>query len=170
MTKNRFLILFGLVCLLPVFIAFLLLQTSWRQTGTTNQGQWFSHEMSLLKPISNGAAHWRLAYVAPDDCAKDCQQALQLMQHIDVALGRKNNQLDLIVLTNKQLSGLPNSLEQQSAAGIDQNLHQQLILVAPQGIALLSYALPTDEQQLPHVGKALLSDLQKLLKFDRGPV
>lgn len=182
MTKNRFLTLFALVCLCPVVLAFLLLQSSARQTATTNQGQWFSEELQLLEPVSGGAAHWRLAYVVADHCAADCQQTLQLMQNIDLALGRKNNQLDLVVLSNQQLASgwqaspagaatvLTTGVQLQPLKLASERFAHQLVLVAPQGIALLRYPLPSDPQYLPLVGKALLADLQKLLKFDRGPV
>lgn len=182
MTKKRFLTMFALVFLCPLALAFVLVQTHSGQTTTTNQGQWFSEELQLLEPVTAGAAHWRLAYVVVDTCTVQCEQTLQLMQNIDLALGRKNSQLDLVLLANQR----PVSLGRPSAAGAantlgtelqlqplkaeHQRLTHQLVLVAPQGIALLRYPLPADPRSLPLVGKALLTDLQKLLKFDRGPV
>ncbi len=181
MTKKRFLTMFALVFLCPLVLAFVLVQTYSGQTTTTNQGQWFSEELQLLEPVTAGAAHWRLAYVVVDTCTVQCEQTLQLMQNIDLALGRKNSQLDLVLLSNQR----PGSLGRRSTAGANtlgtdlqlqplkaehQLLTHQLVLVAPQGIALLRYPLPADPQSVPLVGKALLTDLQKLLKFDRGPV
>ena len=181
MTKKRFLTMFALVCLCPVLLALLLLRAGTGQTATTNQGLWFNEELQLLDPVKAGAAHWRLAYIVVDTCAAKCQQVLQLMQNVDLALGRKNSQLDLVVLSNQRpasflmvpvmgSTALRTDLQLQPLQAASAQFAHQLVLVAPQGIALLRYPLPAESQNFPLVGKALLTDLQKLLKFDRGPV
>lgn len=170
MGKHRFLSLFALVSLLPVLLAFILLKAGWFQSGVTNHGRWFEQEIRLLQPIAPGAAHWRLVYALPANCTEHCAQVLQLMHNIQLALGRKNAQLDLVVLASQPpVVALPAGIALLSPAEFKLT-DQQLVLVEQQGLALLDYPLPAENHALPMLGKALLADLQKLMKFDRGPV
>lgn len=171
MGKHKFLSLFGLVFLLPVVLAYTFLKMGWFHAGVTNQGRWFTHETKLLAPITSGAAHWRLVYALPSSCEAACTQVLQLMQNIQLALGRKNVQLDLVLLaSHKPILALPAQMQVVQQRVPAEISDKQLILVEQQGLALLDYPLPQNQTQLPMLGKALLADLQKLMKYDRGPV
>ncbi|WP_348728069.1 hypothetical protein [Rheinheimera texasensis] len=170
MSKQRFLSLFLLVAAVPVLLAFVMLKSGWYQAGVNNKGIWFEHEVRLLPAIQQQQAHWRLVYLQPQHCDNACLAVEHLMQQIDLALGRKQDQLDLVVLTEDsamQASHKPQiSFIQRSFAGLAAG---SLMIVDQQGLALLHYPLPDAPEQLPLLGKDVMADLQKLLKFDRGP-
>jgi hypothetical protein len=170
MSKHRFLFFFLLVACLPVAVAFLLLKTGWYQAGVNNKGVWYNEEIRLLPAIDKQQAHWRLVYLQPEQCDVVCHSVEQLMQQVDLALGRKQDQLDLVVLTETrqmhQPASAPFTVVYGSFAGLPAG---SLIIVEQQGLALLHYPLPTATEHLPLLGKDLMADLQKLLKFDRGP-
>lgn len=175
MNKQRFLSLFLLVGAVPLGMAFVLLKTGWYQAGVNNKGVWYQQEIHLLPAADKHQAHWRLVYLQPDICDTHCQAVVSLMQHIDLALGRKQDQLDLLVLAGQSPAMATDALPiqakvptiQRSFAGLPAG---SLILVEQQGLALLHYPLPTAVGSLPLLGKDVMADLQKLMKFDRGPV
>lgn len=170
MSKQRFLSLFVLVAAVPVLLALVMLKSGWYQAGVNNKGIWFEREVRLLPAITQHQAHWRLVYLQPQHCDTTCEAVEHLMQQIDLALGRKQNQLDLVVLTDQ--AAMPPaynpqiSFIQRSFAGLAAG---SLMIVDQQGLALLHYPLPDAPEQLPLLGKDVMADLQKLLKFDRGP-
>ncbi len=169
MTKQRFLTLFLLVAGLPLVGAFLLLKTGWYHAGVNNKGILFQREVRLLPAIDKQQAHWRLVYLQPEHCDTGCQAVEHLMQQIDLALGRKQDQLDLLVLSEEiQQSHTSPAVKMVhgSFAGLPAG---SLIIVEQQGLALLHYPLPKASEDLPLLGKDVMADLQKLLKFDRGP-
>lgn len=168
MPKKKFIWLFALCCLLPVALAQLVLTQGWFSAGASSKGQWLAEEIKLLPEVPASAPHWRLVYLAPTPCSSDCQQTLHLMTQIHTALGRKQQQLTLWVIGAQAPTELKAPIQFQQ--GENNNLQGQLVLVEHQGLALLQYAMPQDLQQLPLTGKAVMADLQKLMKFDRGPV
>lgn len=169
MAKNKFLLLFLLCCVVPLAAAKLVLSNGWFSSGVNSQGQWLTKEVLLLPPGKSADPHWRLVYLAPQQCLQDCMQAIDLMQKVYLALGRKQQQLALVVLTEQPISALPATLTQQqgSAQGLSVG---QLVLVENQGLALLQYPVPADTQQRLLTGKAVMADLKKLMNYDRGPV
>lgn len=170
MSKQRFLSLFLLVAAVPVLLALVMLKSGWYQAGVNNKGIWFEQEVRLLPAINPSQAHWRLVYLQPQHCDRACEAIEHLMQQVDLALGRKQDQLDLVVLTEhpatQQTDKSQISFIQRSFAGLAAG---SLMIVDQQGLALLHYPLPDAAEQLPLLGKDVMADLQKLLKFDRGP-
>jgi len=175
MNKQRFLSLFLLVGAVPLLAAFVLLKTGWYQSGVNNKGFWYAQEIRLLPASNPDAAHWRLVYLQPDTCDSHCQAVVHLMQQIDLALGRKQDQLDLLILA-AQPAALPTvSIDTKAQIPVVQSTFAglpagSLIIVEHQGLALLHYPLPSAVERLPLLGKDVMADLQKLMKFDRGPV
>lgn len=173
MPKKKFIWLFALCCLLPVALAQLVLKQGWFSAGASSKGQWLAEEIKLLPAVPASEPHWRLVYLAPSPCLQHCQQVLSLMTQIHTALGRKQDQLTLWVLSEQAPAQLQRPLQfQHNSGNISGNSIGigELVLVEHQGLALLQYAMPADLQQLPLTGKAVMADLQKLMKFDRGPV
>jgi hypothetical protein len=170
MSKQRFLSLFLFIAAVPVLLAFAMLKTGWYHAGVNNKGIWFEREVRLLPAITPSQAHWRLVYLQPASCDRACESIEHLMQQIDLALGRKQDQLDLVVLTEQPVTSSFNKPDikyiQQSFAGLAAG---NLMIVDQQGLALLHYPLPDTVESLPLLGKDVMADLQKLLKFDRGP-
>ncbi len=173
MAKQKFISLFVLCCLLPLAAAWLVLTSGWYQGGVNSKGQWLAAEIRLLPAVPATAPHWRLVFVAPASCQQYCAQTLQLMTQIHTALGRKQQQLSLLVVAAELPSGLAAGLpkgvqfQQSDVTGLQIG---SLVLVEQQGLALLQYPLPMQPQQFPLTGKAVMADLKKLMNYDRGPV
>lgn len=164
MAKKKFLLLFLLCSLLPLAFAQAFLSLGWFGGATTNKGQWLTEEILLL-PKASGDVHWRLVYVSDKpDCDALCQNAHYGMQQVYTALGRKQQHLELWQSGGVKSDSL---LWQAQPAGTD-SLQQKLVLVDLQGLALMTYAVDADKTQMVHTAKAILTDLNKLLKYDRG--
>ena len=164
MAKKKFLLLFLLCSLLPLAFAQALLSFGWFSSATTNKGQWLSGEVSLL-PAATDTAHWRLVYVTQTaDCDQACQLAHYSMQQVYSALGRKQQYLTLW-----QSGGIaPQDMQWQPNPVSATALQQQIVLVDMKGLALLAYPVSTEKEQMIKTAKAILTDLNKLLNYDRG--
>ena len=169
MPKKQFLWLFAACCLIPLAMAQLVLSSGWFSAGVNSKGQWLTEEVRLLAPVPASAPHWRLVYLAPADCLQSCMAALQLMTQIHTALGRKQDQLSLVVIGEQAPAQLPSVLKfsRLPAQGLTPG---SLVLVEHQALALLQYQFPPQATELPLLGKAVMTDLKKLMNYDRGPV
>lgn len=173
MAKHKFIGLFMLCCGLPLAAAWLVLASGWYQGGVNSKGQWLSTEIRLLPAVPATAPHWRLVFIAPASCQQSCAETLHLMTQIHTALGRKQQQLSLLVTAAQLPAGLTAALPkgvQFQLSDVSGLQVGSLVLVEQQGLALLQYPLPLQSQQLPLAGKAVMADLKKLMNFDRGPV
>jgi len=169
MAKHKFLFLFVLCCVVPLAAAKLVLTNGWFASGVNSKGQWLTKEIQLLPAGKSTDPHWRLVYLAPSQCLEECSQTIELMQKIYLALGRKQQQLALVVLNDQPIAGLPATIKQHQGSAYDLAVGQ-LVLVENQGLALLQYPVPADGQQRLLTGKAVMTDLKKLMNYDRGPV
>lgn len=164
MAKKKFLVLFLLCSLLPLAFAQAFLSLGWFGNATTNKGQWLDEEVILL-PAASGDVHWRLVYVTNEaECKTLCQNAHYGMQQVYTALGRKQQHLDLWQSGGEQ----PEKLQWQANPVGAEALQQKLVLVDLNGLALMTYPVAEDKTQMVQTGKAILTDLNKLLKYDRG--
>lgn len=164
MAKKKFLLLFLLCSLLPLAFAQAFLSLGWFGGATTNKGQWLSEEILLL-PKASGAIHWRLVYVSDKtQCDVACENAHYGMQQVYTALGRKQQHLELWQSGGEKFAAMQ---WQANPAGVDA-LQQKLVLVDLNGLALMTYPVSEDKTQMVLTGKAILTDVNKLLKYDRG--
>lgn len=168
MPKKKFLWLFAACCLLPLAMAQLVLSSGWFSAGVNSKGQWLTEEIQLLPATAANQPHWRLVYLAPQECTQACQQTLHLMSQIHTALGRKQENLTLVVLGAVAPQDLASVFQFQQGQ-TPKIAEGQLVLVEHSGLALLQYQFPADVSQLPLLGKAVMSDLKKLISYDRGP-
>ena len=158
MNKWKVPVAFMLVILLPVALAALTLQQGWYEPGSRNKGEWLHQEIYLLQPLESAHVKWRLVYLEARECESVCQQVPVLMQRIQSALGRNLDKLALVKLID----------DPAVEAGSEMKTGD-IMLVDPQGLAILRYEVPANTAQWPRFGKAVLSDLQQLLKYQRGP-
>lgn len=168
MNKNKFLLLFILCCVLPLLAAKLVLELGWFNPGSASRGQWLQQEIYLLDDASKQPNHWRIAVVA-DECQQQrCQQALHTVQQLYLGLGRKQKQVQPVYVGQALPADYPVfQLQHTQAASLLQN---QIILVDQQGLALLSYPMPEQAEQMAATAKAIRADLMKLLNYDRTSV
>lgn len=131
------------VFVLPVALAWLVLEQGWFRAGVNGHGEWIEGRV-------DGARQWRLILPEAEGCA-GCAAALPLLRNIDLALGRDQDRVAVIRLP---------------AGGA---LEAGFVYIAdPPGQLIMRYALSGDEQQDRQLGKALLGDLRRLLKFSRA--
>ncbi|MFM4994549.1 hypothetical protein [Aeromonas sanarellii] len=148
-------LLFAAVILLPVLLAALTLRQGWYEPGTRSKGVWMHQEIYLLPPLPSSQSQWRLVYLVARPCEGLCRQVPELMARIQSALGRNLDKLALVQLPSQR------GASDEVRAG-------DMLLVDAQGLAILRYRVPASTAQWPLFGKAVLSDLQQLLKYQRG--
>ncbi|CAM3930059.1 hypothetical protein [Rheinheimera salexigens] len=170
MAKNKFLLLFILCCAVPLLLAYLVLNFGWFDRGVTSNGQWQTEEEFVLTPSSE-QAHWRIAVLPAKQCTELCQNAIYTVQQLYIGLGRKQQQVQPVLVSTESLPVLPNSFSQQAAKqNISTELLNQIVLIDHQGLALLRYPMPSTEAEMVLTAKALRQDLLKLLNYDRTDV
>jgi hypothetical protein len=172
--SRRTLIIVLIAFLLPVIIAWIILDQHWYQAGT-NKGT------LLAEPVTLGQADelpdgWKLAYIAPEQCQERCQNVLFVMNQIDVALGKDTDRVTPVVLTN---SAVADVREFHSEFHFTQLQQPQLIdqlnglpagslfIIDPLNNVMLYYPSHDDQQTMILEGKNVLADLRKLLKLSR---
>jgi hypothetical protein len=131
------------VFLLPVALAWVVLQQGWFTPGVKGQGEWVEGRIA-------GARQWRLLLPLAPECGH-CADAASLLHNIDLALGRDQ----------ERVAVMPVSAGPGLEAGF-------VYIADPPGQLVMRYALSGNEQQDRLTGKALLEDLRRLLKFSRA--
>lgn len=167
MNKKKFLLLFILCCVLPLAGAKLVLEMGWFSRGASSHGQWQQAEVFLL-PATTQKAHWRLAVAAQEQCNSECQRALFTIQQLYIGLGRKQQQLQPVLLGNTKAPepfDIFRSLPPSQPVPLP--LQNQILLIDQQGLVLLSYPVPPTDADMAGVAKAIRQDLLKLLNYDR---
>ena len=169
MNKKKFLWLFVLCCTLPLLAAKVVLELGWYQSGVGSKGDWQQQEVFLLPAVTD-KAHWRLAVVPAAACLQQCQQALFTVKQLYIGLGRKQEQVQPILLADSALADDFAMFSQSSAmVPVPASLQQRILLIDQQGLVLLSYAMPAKDE-MAATAKAIRADLLKLLNYDRTSV
>lgn len=167
MNKKKFLLLFILCCALPLAAAKLVLEMGWFSRGASSHGQWQQAEVFLL-PATTEKAHWRLAVPASGECDTQCQRALFTVQQLYVGLGRKQQQLQPVLLGSAKVPEQFNVFSRlQPKRAVPETLNNHILLIDQQGLVLLSYPAPATDADMAGVAKAIRQDLLKLLNYDR---
>ena len=167
MNKKKFLLLFILCCALPLAAAKLVLEMGWFSRGASSHGQWQQAEVFLL-PATTEKAHWRLAVPASEGCDNKCQRALFTVQQLYVGLGRKQQQLQPVLLGSAQAPEQFTVFSRlQPEQSVPETLNNHILLIDQQGLVLLSYPAPATDADMASVAKAIRQDLLKLLNYDR---
>jgi hypothetical protein len=176
-SRRTLLITLG-VFILPVVLAKLALEQQWFNYGVTNFGQLSEHEFALTDlgiEQESFNEQWLLLYRLPKTCDKLCQNTLLSVNNTYTLLGKELPRVTPVALLEHSLSNIQESnfrhhkwqqleLPKQAAKHISAN---QLLIVDPLGNVVMSYQAPLEEQGLVQFGKAILSDMKKLLKYSR---
>lgn len=172
--SRRTLIIVLIAFLLPVIVAWVILDQHWYQAGT-NKGTLLANPISLTdtEALPNG---WKLGYVAPEQCGNRCQNTLYVMNQIDVAVGKDTDRVTPVVLAQGAAANTEPHLERLN---IDRTTAPQLIaqlsdlpadslfIIDPLNNVMLYYPTHTDKEAMILEGKNVLADLRKLLKLSR---
>lgn len=170
MTSRKFFSLFLLCALVPLVAAKVSLALGWFSHNSINKGYWLEHEIELLPTAEAHAAAWRLVYIAPETCTQTCEQALYSLQQLYTGLGRKQLKIQPLVLATESPSGISqfSALEWQKKNSSADQLHDQIVIVNREGLALLRYPANLDREQMKNIAKDIRADLLRLMNYDRS--
>lgn len=172
--SRRTLIIVLIAFLLPVIIAWIILEQHWYQAGT-NKGTLLASPIALTKAEALPAG-WKLAYRPPETCEQSCQNALFVMNQIDVAVGKDTDRLTPIVLSPSHRDDLTQYHQQFEFKAIvapallsqlDALPANTLFIIDPLNNVMLYYPTHADHEAMILEGKNVLADLRKLLKLSR---
>jgi len=168
------LIILLLVFLLPVVAAKIVLSMNLYHGGATNKGELLfeTTSYSSLAMENPKPREWQVLYLLPGICDALCLDRLYILKQSHVALGREQNRVHTLVLLteNSDISALtlhPFETVRASSAMIDMLDDQQMIIVDPLGSLVMRYPKVSGRAKQILQGKALVSDLRKMLKLSR---
>lgn len=172
--SRRTLIIVLIAFLLPVIIAWVILDQHWYQAGT-NKGTLLANPVALEQADSLPEG-WKLAYVPPKECRQACQNALFVMNQIDVAVGKDTDRVTPLVITATQRDDIAQYHQQfEFTELVSATLLSQLgelpkntlFIIDPLNNVMLYYPTHSDQEAMVLEGKNVLADLRKLLKLSR---
>lgn len=173
-SKSSLLLILALVFIAPVALAKLLLSMHWYQAGVTNNGQLLPEPLSYKSlKMNNPLPHkWQIVYLLPENCDAICQQQLFILHQSHLALGKEQDRVIPVVFHSpvsdtSQLGKYQFTQAEANSELAKQLNQQQMIVVDPLGKLVMRYVLMSDKHQRVMQGRAMLSDLQKLLKLSR---
>lgn len=171
-SKSKFLFLFILCISVPLIAAKLALEFGWFNPGTSNKGQWLEHEIQLLPPNAQGQLHWHLVYIQAQQCDASCEIALYTMQQLYIGLGRKQDEVNTLIVAEQAPAQLTkfSSIAWQAPITSTPELRNQIVIVNQQGLILLRYPVTLDPAGMLTVGKDIRTDLLRLMNYDRNGV
>ena len=172
--SRRTLIIVLIAFLLPVIIAWIILNQHWYQAGS-NKGTLLANPVALeaQDTLPEG---WKLAYVPPDECLQNCQNTLFVMNQIDVALGKDTERVTPVVITNTEREDVGAYHDQLTfdelvapalIAQLGELPEHSLFIIDPLNNVMLYYPTHTGKEAMILEGKNVLADLRKLLKLSR---
>lgn len=170
MTSRKFFSLFLLCALLPLLAAKLSLALGLFNHSSVNKGHWLEHDIELLPNADTYTTAWRLVYVAPGKCTQACAQALYSLQQLYTGLGRKQLKIQPLVMSSESPSELAefSAIEWRQKNSSADQLHDQIVIVNRDGLALLRYPVNTDREKMKNIAKDIRADLLRLMNYDRS--
>ncbi len=163
---------------LPIILAKVALEAQWLDMGVTNKGTLLTNELTLEQlglKTTDFEQHWLIIYSLPEQCSIHCQQTLETVHNTYVALGKEMPRVFPVALYQNELSTEQRQKISQSKWQLlampeqakQQIVKPQIFIVDPLGNVFLSHQLPENTKQLPQLGKQILADMKKLLKYSK---
>lgn len=161
--------------IIPVAIAWLVLSQHWYEAGT-NKGELLQPPIQLTQHTDRLPEGWRLGYIAPDRCDTTCENALYVMNQIDVAIGKDTDRLTPVLLHATAASEAAFQAQAPHVTPLvsDKLIEQlaklpdhTLFIIDPMHNVMLYYPTHADRKTMVLEGKNVLADLRKLLKLSR---
>jgi cytochrome oxidase Cu insertion factor (SCO1/SenC/PrrC family) len=162
----------------PVVLAKLALDYNWLNKAATNKGELLPSPLALEQVgISDRKLNhkWLIIYRMPARCEARCALTLYGMNQTYIALGKEIDRVlpvgyyakqpDSKILSRLRTSAWyfrPATLKTTEALKSD-----KVYLVDPLGNIIMSYPTPQNDKEVITFGKAILSDLLKLLKYSK---
>jgi cytochrome oxidase Cu insertion factor (SCO1/SenC/PrrC family) len=155
--------------LLPVALAYLVLQLGLYQGGVLNRGELIANGETLAeKGGGEATGRWLLVFSVDSRCSDLCQQALHDLQAVWIALGREQERAEVRALgttapdLRANRSNLPLHFHRVSDNTLDY-FNNALYIVDPNGNMVLRYEYQ-DAASVTEQSRSLLQDLRKLMK------
>lgn len=178
--NKRMLLILAAVFIVPVILAKLALENDWFNRAATNKGELLSPVLDFTPLNKTDSKKWRLVYILPQQCDQSCENAIFSINQVRIALGKKMDRLDSVVVwTNSSDEGVVSKLAEQQTINLlmadEQNVNNVFKDVATDGIFLtdtldnviLRYPLHQEKQQAVLRSRDILADVRKLLKLSR---
>ncbi|MEW6993979.1 hypothetical protein AADZ84_06930 [Colwelliaceae bacterium MEBiC 14330] len=176
-SRRSFLLLLS-VFILPVILAKLALEKEWLNTAVTNQGTLLTQPFTLndLGLSDEGLNNqWLIIYRLPDICNKLCLESIEIVHNSYVVLGKDMPRVTPVLLTKnifsaEQSKQLSKSQWQRVQLTPQMNhllITPQILIADPLGNIILSHQHPEQAQQQALLGKAIIADMKKLLKYSK---
>jgi hypothetical protein len=176
-SRKNLLLLFS-VFIIPVVLAKLALDNNWFNKAATNSGELLSQELSIEQLAINDPVlkmKWLIIYRLPKSCDDMCKQTIYGINQTFISLGREMDRviplgLHEAELDTDELGVLKekfwkfNALSSAASSQLDTSA---VYVSDPLGNVILKYSTPKSDQDVLAMGKAMLSDLRKLLKYSR---
>ncbi len=180
-TNNRnTLIIFVLVFLLPVVLAWFALQGDWFNKSATNKGELLSPVIEMPELLRGDEPTWRLMYVMPSACDETCKNAIYSLNQVWIAAGKEQDRIvpTVLHLPDSDAAAVESLADENHFALIkaesdylDKVFKKQsvsgIFIADTLGNVILRYPLSTEQQQAVLKSRDILADLRKLLKLSR---
>lgn len=165
MKSKTFFAVFATMAIVPLALAYMTLKFGWFTPAVTNKGEFMTREVSLELPKES--PKWRIVFQPQQNsCDALCEEQLYGLNQAFVALGKLQRRVDAVVLSNEvDLSAYPRAQRIQQRFDVLQPNY--IYLVDPMGKVVLRYAAQNDREHTILTSKHILSDLKKLLKYER---
>jgi len=179
LTKSRqYLLLVIGVFILPVILAKLALEGHWFNYGVTNQGELVRDQQTLADyglQAEQFKNQWLMLVTLPQQCDELCLNALKTINNAYILLGQEIPRVTPVALFQNEFTAETHQimhhskwqtleLPEKAKEKLD---HPQLLIVDPLSNIVLSYSLPKDNNKVSQFGKAIITDMKKLLKYSR---
>ncbi|MGY5451083.1 hypothetical protein ACVFI8_09100 [Agarivorans sp. MS3-6] len=168
-SHQKTMLLVASVFLVPLLLAWLVLNMGWFERGVLSHGQWLEPPLQLENYTPG---KWSIAQVVHQQCEEQCVEQWSKLDNAWLALGIAKQKTQRMALLNdvqlsvEQLATIDEGVAQlrltqrnQALAGYD----QQWLVVDPTGWVILSYQPSLGDEQV----KGLITDLKRLIKNSR---
>lgn len=162
------LVLAGIFAFPGIAAYFLYNNPQWLGATPTNKGKLLNPP--ILTAQMDGKPKWRLVLWTPDECAQSCQQQIDKLGRIRLALGRRLYEVEEVLLKSDKLPDLSGELlksfEEQDVLieTIQSSLlpaYPQVYISNPENYLVLAYELNAKPEDIFHDLKHLLSSTEK---------
>lgn len=166
------------VFIIPVVMAKLALDNDWFNEAATNSGTLVEQELTLAElGITDEVLlrKWLIISQVPESCLAICKQSLYGVNQTFISLGKEMKRVVPVGLHSapidlEAIGNLKTDVWRfnQISQSVKNKLDPSKVYVAdPLGNIILVYEQPKSDEEVIAFGKAMLSDLRKLLKYSR---
>jgi hypothetical protein len=176
-TKNWTPVLFVLIFMMPVVVAYIMLASGWwAEQGATQKGVLLSPAIAInqIEPSKSVShQHWHLAFVSDDKLIEKNQQAIDLMIRIHKRIGPDQSRLKMLLLETHNQTHHTDITRYKNEVDVisikkDILIPHSFYIIDPLGQIILHYPLSQFESDdWLSVGYKIIKDLTKLMKVSR---